>query len=177
MESAGPGAPLTGLGTAVGGGVAEGDSQGLDQIATAGTHTGPQGKTVLLGARNRRENESGVGLPDPALGRAEREGRAEADLVLSAHEIGAGSGEKSGGSGGTHVDDCWNECDRDKDKKDTTKRAESGEKKDGKGGIWRLGNGTIQTKRASIELGNDLGLYTINTKSLIRGVLDHFDSG
>lgn len=97
LQCARPDAPLArGGAVAVGAGVGEGHGQRLDQVAAAGAHARPEREAVHLRAGHRREHDGRVGLADPRLGRAEGEGRAEADGVVVG---GVGDGREGGEEG------------------------------------------------------------------------------
>lgn len=97
LQRARPDAPLArGGAVAVGARVGEGHGQRLDQVAAAGAHARPQREAVHLRAGHRREHDGRVGLADPRLGRAEGEGRAEADGVVVG---GVGDGREGGEEG------------------------------------------------------------------------------
>ena len=99
LEGTGPRAPLSRLCTTVSTGVSYGlclhlcfyhsrgrigerNGKSLDQITTACSHAGPQGKTVFLWAWHLGEHKCGVCFTDPWRRRAEGEVRAESDLIL-----------------------------------------------------------------------------------------------
>lgn len=81
LQCTSPSTPLSLTRTTVRIRVRKRDSQRLNEIAAAGPHTRPQGKTVLETGR-LGEDEGGVCLADPRVGRSKREGRSESDIVL-----------------------------------------------------------------------------------------------
>lgn len=107
LQRARPDAPLArGGAVAVGAGVGEGHGQRLDQVAAAGAHARPEREAVHLRAGRLGEHNGRVGLADPRLGRAQGEGRAEADGVVVSGVGDRREGSEEDDLGGGHFYFC-----------------------------------------------------------------------
>lgn len=105
LEGAGDDAPLAcGLGAACAA-VGDGDGEGLDQVAAAGAHAGPECEVAGLGGVGGGEDEGGVGLADEGVGSGGtgREGIGELPAVVGGDEGEEGE-ESEGGVGGLHLE-------------------------------------------------------------------------